>query len=74
MMQKWTIIICGDAAEALGDSMYAGRIFVGGSITELGNDAVTQELMPEDLEFLISTLARYEVTSASSFKKVVAAT
>jgi len=72
MMQKGTIIVCGDAGEALGDSMYAGRIFVGGSIAELGNDAVTQELTPEDLEFLTSALARYGVTSAPSFKKVVA--
>ncbi len=72
MMQKGTIIVCGDAGEALGDSMYAGRIFVGGSIAELGNDAVTQELTPEDLEFLASALARYGVTSAPPFKKVVA--
>ena len=72
MLQKGTIIVCGDAGEALGDSMYAGRIFVGGSIAELGNDAVTQELTPEELEFLTSALARYGVTSAPSFKKVVA--
>ena len=72
MMQKGTIIVCGDAGEALGDSMYAGRIFVGGSIAELGNDAVTQELTPEDGEFLASTLARYGVTGPPSFKKIVA--
>ena len=72
MMQKGTIIVCGDAGEALGDSMYEGRIFVGGSIAELGNDAVMQELTPEDHEFLASTLARYNVASAHPFKKVVA--
>jgi glutamate synthase domain-containing protein 3 len=72
MMQKGTIIVCGDAGEALGDSMYEGHIFVGGSIADLGNDAVRQELTPEDHEFLASTLARYDVTSASSFKKIVA--
>ena len=72
MMQKGTIIVCGDAGEALGDSMYEGRIFVGGSIAELGNDAVMQELTPEDHEFLTSTLARYNVASVHPFKKVVA--
>ncbi|HEX9867247.1 MAG TPA: glutamate synthase, partial [Candidatus Tectomicrobia bacterium] len=72
MMQKGTIIVCGDAGEALGDSLYAGRIFVGGSIAELGNDAVIQELTPEDHDFLTSTLAQYSITSPTSFKKIVA--
>jgi glutamate synthase domain-containing protein 3 len=72
MMQKGTIIVCGDAGEALGDSMYEGRIFVGGSIAELGNDAVRQELTPEDREFLVSTLARYGLAGSYPFKKIVA--
>ena len=72
MMQKGTIIVCGDAGEALGDSIYEGRIFVGGNIAELGNDAVIQELTPEDHNFLASTLARYGITSAYPFKKIVA--
>jgi len=72
MMQKGTIIVCGDAGEALGDSMYEGRIFVGGSLAELGNDAVVQEPTSEDCEFLASTLARYGMTSAHPFRKVVA--
>lgn len=72
MMQKGTIIVCGDAGEALGDSMYEGRIFVGGSIAGLGNDAVEQELTPEDHEFLVSTLAQHGVASAYPFKKIVA--
>ena len=72
MMQKGTIIVCGDAGEALGDSMYEGHIFVGGSIAELGNDAVRQELIPEDHDFLSSTLAHYGMASAYPFKKIVA--
>jgi len=71
MMQKGTIIVCGDAGEALGDSLYAGRIFVGGNIAELGNDAVIQELTPEDHDFLASTLAQYSITNPTSFKKIV---
>lgn len=72
MMQKGTIIVCGDTEEALGDSMYEGRIFVGGRVAELGNDAVVQELTPEDHQFLTATLTQYNMTSTTSFRKVVA--
>jgi methylamine---glutamate N-methyltransferase subunit B len=72
MMQKGTLIVCGDAGEALGDCMYEGRIFVGGSIAELGNDAVIQELTPEERDFLSSTLPQYGITSAGAFQKVIA--
>jgi methylamine---glutamate N-methyltransferase subunit B len=58
MLQKGDIIICGDAGEALGDSMYEGRIFVGGEIASLGNDAIFEELTETDCSFLESTLDR----------------
>jgi glutamate synthase domain-containing protein 3 len=58
MLQKGDIIICGSAGDALGDSMYEGRIFVGGEIASLGNDAVLEELTPEDRSFLEATLGR----------------
>jgi glutamate synthase domain-containing protein 3 len=72
MMQKGTIIVCGDTEEALGDSMYEGRIFVGGNIAELGNDAVIQELTPEDHKFLTSMLTQYDIKNPGSFRKIVA--
>ncbi len=72
MMQKGTIIVCGDTAEALGDSMYEGRIFVGGKITDLGNDAVVEELTVEDQAFLDATLAEYDISAPPRFQKVVA--
>ena len=43
MMQKGYIVICGDAGEALADSMYEGTVFVGGEIASLGNDAVVED-------------------------------
>jgi len=34
------MIVCGDAGEALGDSLYEGRIYVRGRVESLGSDAV----------------------------------
>ena len=31
MMQRGTMIVCGDAADGIGDSMYEGTVYVGGS-------------------------------------------
>ena len=71
MMQKGTIIVCGDTAEALGDSMYEGRIFVGGRISDLGNDAVIEEVTDQDRAFLTTTLAQYAIEAPASFQKIV---
>ena len=79
MAQKGTLIVCGDAGEAFCDSMYECVGYVGGSIAELGNDAVIEEPTAEDRDFLESTLARHfgddrpDLTSLlPKFKKVVA--
>jgi len=71
MMQKGTIIVCGDTAEALGDSMYEGRIFVGGRISDLGNDAVVEEVTDQDRAFLTTILAEYDIEAPASFQKIV---
>ena len=61
MMQKGTIVICGDAGEALADSMYEGVVFVGGEIASLGNDAVIEEPTDDDQELLDDALARHGI-------------
>ncbi len=74
MLQKGDIIICGSAGEALGDSMYEGRIFVGGETAGLGNDAVLEELTAEDRSFLQTTLAcagREADCERRTFRKIV---
>jgi glutamate synthase domain-containing protein 3 len=71
MMQKGRIVICGDAGEALADSMYEGVAFVGGKIDSLGNDAVVQEPTAEDRAALAELLATYSVPAPAAFKKVV---
>jgi glutamate synthase domain-containing protein 3 len=71
MAQKGTLIICGDAGEALADSMYAGVVFVGGTIADLGNDAVIEQPTAADQTFLAECLKRYALRPPASFKKVV---
>ena len=36
MMQRGMMIVCGDAADGIGDSMYEGTVYVGGEIASLG--------------------------------------
>jgi len=64
------IVICGDADDALADSMYEGAVFVGGSIRSLGNDAVIQEPMQRPR----SSVHLFPLTTCKeppTFKKVV---
>ena len=64
--------MCGDAGEALGDSMYEGTIYVAGEVASLGADAIDAELEPTDLDFLRSELDRHELDrNPASFRKVV---
>ena len=71
MMQKGRLVICGDAGDALADSMYEGVVFVGGQIAALGNDAVVQEPSTEDQAALRELLATYDVPAPAGFKKIV---
>jgi len=52
MMQTGLLVVGEDAGDGLGDSMYTGDIFVGGSIRSLGADAVVREASPEEAERL----------------------
>ena len=71
MMQKGTIVVCGDAGEALADSMYEGVVFVGGEIASLGNDAVIEVPSEEDQRRLTTTLAEHGLAGQRAFRKVV---
>jgi glutamate synthase domain-containing protein 3 len=72
MAQKGTIIVCGDAGAALADSMYEAVVYVGGAVSDLGNDAVIHEPSPEDLGFLRDTLGAYGLDPERNWKKIVA--
>jgi glutamate synthase domain-containing protein 3 len=47
MAQTGCLVVCGDAGEALGDSIYEARLFVRGSVASLGADCVEKELRDE---------------------------
>jgi glutamate synthase domain-containing protein 3 len=47
MAQKGRLVVCGDAGDALGDSLYEARLYVRGTVASLGADCVEKELRPE---------------------------
>ena len=47
MAQQGCLVVCGDAGEALGDSLYEARIYVRGAVAALGADCVEKEMRAE---------------------------
>ncbi len=58
MAQTGNLVVCGDAGDALGDSLYEARLFVRGSVKSLGADCIEKEMRPEHLELLADLLER----------------
>ncbi len=56
MAQAGTLVVCGDAGDALGDSLYEAVIYVRGKIASLGADAKIEEMTQDDVERLGSLL------------------
>jgi glutamate synthase domain-containing protein 3 len=71
MMQRGRQIICGDVGPGLGDSMYDGEIFVGGSVKSLGIDCIEGEITDDDNEMLDRKFGIYGMERPSAFKKFV---
>jgi glutamate synthase domain-containing protein 3 len=61
MAQKGCLVVCGDAGDALGDSIYEAHLYVRGSVAELGSDCVEKEMRDEHVAELRSLLERAEV-------------
>jgi glutamate synthase domain-containing protein 3 len=61
MAQKGCLVVCGDAGEALGDSIYEAHLYVRGSVAELGADCVEKEMRDEHVTELSALLERAEV-------------
>jgi glutamate synthase domain-containing protein 3 len=56
MAQKGALVVCGDAGDGLGDSIYEAHIYVRGEVEGLGADCVEKEMREEhvdDLERLL---------------------
>ena len=47
MAQKGRLLVCGDAGDALGDSIYEARLYVNGAVAGLGADCVEKEVRDE---------------------------
>jgi glutamate synthase domain-containing protein 3 len=64
MAQSGTLIVCGDAGEALGDSIYEARLYVRGKVESLGADCIEKELREEHLNDLVRLLERAQVKAS----------
>ena len=70
MAQKGALVVCGDAGEALGDSIYETHIYVRGSVAELGADCIEKELKDFHTAELAGLLAEAGVDAdPSGFKR-----
>ena len=68
------MVICGDAAAGLGDSIYEAVIYVRGKIDSLGADAREEPMSDADRLAVDALLNRAEIAlPASDFKRVASA-
>jgi glutamate synthase domain-containing protein 3 len=58
MAQTGRLVVCGDAGEALGDSIYEARIYLRGDAVGLGADCVEKELRDEHRAEIADLLLR----------------
>jgi methylamine---glutamate N-methyltransferase subunit B len=70
MAQPGCLVVCGDAGEALGDSIYEARLYVRGSVASLGADCIEKEMREEHLAQVSSLLTAAEIDAdASGFRR-----
>ncbi len=70
MAQTGRLVVCGDAAESMGDSIYEARIYVRGKVASLGTDCIEKPIEKEHLEELKELLDRAQFNhSATEFKR-----
>jgi glutamate synthase domain-containing protein 3 len=56
MAQAGHLVVCGDAGDALGDSIYEAVLFVRGKVSSLGADCIEKKMRPEHLTKLAELL------------------
>ncbi len=71
MMYGGRIIILGDSGEHVGEDMTAGEIFIGGTVQDLGSDAMLTDIESAEVDDIMAFLDRYQLPFKGSFKKVV---
>jgi methylamine---glutamate N-methyltransferase subunit B len=60
MAQRGTLLVCGDAGDDLGDSIYETRVYVRGEVASLGADCIEKEMGDEHRAQLAELLERAE--------------
>ncbi len=60
MAQKGTLVVCGDAGDDLGDSIYETRVYVRGEVASLGADCIEKEMEDQHRAQLAELLERAE--------------
>jgi glutamate synthase domain-containing protein 3 len=58
MGQAGSLVVCGDAGDALGDSLYEAHIYVRGSVKSLGADCIEKEIRDQHRQELAKLLDR----------------
>lgn len=71
MAQTGTLVVLGDAGDALGDSIYEAKLFVRGAVKSLGADCIEKEMRPEHHDALEALLKKAGVNGVktSEFKR-----
>ena len=70
MAQAGNLVICGDAGEALGDSIYEARIFLRGKADQLGTDCIEKDMTDSHREELANLLERAQINAdATTFRR-----
>ncbi|WP_338548356.1 GXGXG domain-containing protein [Roseovarius phycicola] len=70
MAQAGHMVVCGDAGDALGDSIYEAKLFVRGAVKSLGADCVEKEMRTEHIAKLTELLAAAEIDAdPNDFKR-----
>ena len=70
MAQRGNLVVCGDAGDALGDSIYEARLYVRGRVASLGADCIEKEMRAEHIADLEALLARARMkVRASEFRR-----
>jgi len=74
MAQAGHIVVCGDAEDALGDSLYEAVIYVRGKVRSLGADARFEPMTDADITTLRNLLAQAGMShNPAEFKRVASA-
>ena len=63
MAQRGNLVVCGDAGEALGDSIYEAHLYVQGKVESLGADCTEKDMKESHYQELAALLERAQINA-----------